>query len=508
MPAALVILAVLSVWDYAARQPRHERYRDEFAAAARAGEVIRMAEAAEQGVELLPDEPVWRYNLACAYARLGRRDEALAALEAAIELGFRKPRAIAADPDLAALKAERRFRELVDLAQELEDRPVMGAQLPVVTATGVYGSPLVLGEQNLRWDLDQGSFVAMMQLEAAPTNAPNDGDIYVNRDGGHSRLKVRDFPGLTAVTLDSLAQKGGHHLGFPDTLYPYPVFGNASQAYVYGPYWRSFPRAYMTTLATKIKDACRYYLSNQLWVYPANADIAPVGTNGDVFASVAPYWLVTAGRSWSDQYYLRAALEVSRSLDREVKAEIVRRRPLAPTVQTLIRKSLKAVTNAEDYVSARAHPTALPPKGLDLRRLKKSAADFRVEDIAPVVVLAIVADAPAETPELPELTYASPCAAAFVLRAADTNRFFTVVAQGADAYEFGLVHDERGAAAIVERAPDRVRLKVDRTLLTVTNRVDLAVFARAPSGELGAPSYVSIAVTDPAGAAYSDPFLR
>ena len=146
------------------------------------------------------------------------------------------------------------------------------------------------------------------------------------------------------------------------------------------------------------------YMDNQVWVFPANADFPPVGTNGDVFVSVAPYWLVTQGRSWSDQYYLRAALDASRSFGQAVKREIVGRRLLAPTIMTLIRKSLKGVKDEDDYLTEKAHPTCLPPNGLDLARLKKLAADMRATEIPPVVRIVRFGAPVEKKPEIPELT--------------------------------------------------------------------------------------------------------
>ena len=96
MTAALLpLLAVLSVWDYPARQPQHELLRAEFVQAVRAGDTKKMAESSRKGTELLPDDPTWAYNLACSLAYREKPDEALDQLEKAIDLGFRDANAIA-----------------------------------------------------------------------------------------------------------------------------------------------------------------------------------------------------------------------------------------------------------------------------------------------------------------------------------------------------------------------------------------------------------------------------
>jgi tetratricopeptide (TPR) repeat protein len=53
------------------------------------------------------------YNLACAYARTGRLDEALARLEAALAAGFADRALLATDPDLAPLRDDPRFAALL-----------------------------------------------------------------------------------------------------------------------------------------------------------------------------------------------------------------------------------------------------------------------------------------------------------------------------------------------------------------------------------------------------------
>ena len=100
MSFVVPLLAVLSIWDYPSRQFEHERLRAEFVQAFRAGDTQRMTEASRKGTELLPDDPTWAYNYACALAYQAKPDAALDQLERAIDLGFRDAAAIASDSDL------------------------------------------------------------------------------------------------------------------------------------------------------------------------------------------------------------------------------------------------------------------------------------------------------------------------------------------------------------------------------------------------------------------------
>jgi len=502
-----VFLAVLSIWDYPLRQPQHDRLRRQFVAAVREGDPEAMREMCEKGVKLLPDDPTWRYNLACSLAYYNKPDEALDELEHAIDLGFRDVEAIAADRDLARLAGNPRLAELVEYARTMRTRPILAGPMANVDATGLFGKPVMLGAQNLGWNFDLGCFDAHLKLARASSGG-NVGDLYMNRDAGHSLLVVTNFPGLTAVSFDKEGLDRHMDISFPNVKFPYPVFGNCSQAMTQGPFWRSIPRALMTTEAARLNTMMHFYLQNQVWVFPANVDCAPAGKRGDVFASVTPYWFTSAGISWSDQPILRAALEASRSFKPDVKDEIVKRGLLAPTIQALVRQSLKGVTDDAAYLSPVAHPTAIPGGSIDLARLRKSAAAMTVAAIPPLAVLTVKSDEPKDKPLWPEPTYGTAFAWAFVLRSADTNRTFTVSAKGerTSEYVFAIVHDDKGAAKVTKLGPDVASVTIDRMRMSTTNRVDLAVFARKPGTAWGAPSYVSFAVVDP-DAAYSDPAL-
>ena len=68
------------------------------------------------------------------------------------------------------------------------------------------------------------------------------------------------------------------------------------------------------------------------------------------------------------------------------------------------------------------------------------------------------------------------------------------------------MHDEKNAAEVTPLSEDMARIVIKRDLLTPTNRVDVAVYARNKGTRWSAPSFVSFAVVDPK-APYSDPLL-
>ena len=391
-------------------------------------------------------------------------------------------------------------------ARQLSDLREQAARRETVAAKGTYGSPIVLGEQNLSWDFDVGCFVAQMTLENG-TNALtcSTGDLYVNRDGGHSVLDAKAYPGLTVVRFDAEGHKRQMDLDEPNTIFPYPVFGNCSRAYVGTSFWRSIPRYLSTARAADMRRYLKLYLANQTWVFPSNEDTAPVGTNGDVFASITPYWLVSAGRSFSDLPLLRAALDASRTLNPSVKKFLVKQGLLAPTIQTLVRKSLPSVKTEDDYLTAAAHPTALPTN-IDTERLVAAAKELTVETIPPVVPISVTAAPTARDPVRPELTYGTAFAWAYVLRTDDERRVFTITARWAQEVSFTITHGREGSARIEKLGPNTARVTVYRSMLSPTNRVDVTVVGRNPGTGWGAPSYVSFACMD-LSAPYSDPVL-
>ncbi len=74
------------------------------------------AQALEADLRLVaihPERPELHYDLACSYALLDRREEAFAALDAAIERGFSDLEHLGDDDDLASLHHDARWAALV-----------------------------------------------------------------------------------------------------------------------------------------------------------------------------------------------------------------------------------------------------------------------------------------------------------------------------------------------------------------------------------------------------------
>jgi len=371
---------------------------------------------------------------------------------------------------------------------------VQTVRTPVV---GNYGQYHEIGERNVQWNSDIPCFEALVGLKAT-TNSPYIGDFYYNMDRRHSSLGAKSFPGITFVGLDKEGKRRGLDVNFPNLILRdgegnyLPVFGNCSRAQVQGEYQQSLPRALMTTESRRLKSMQKLYLSNQLWFFPSACDTAPIGTNGDVYASIAPYWMTTAGRSWSEQPYLAAAIIASHQLKPDVHAEVLRRGLLAPTVFTLMRKSLKTVQKESDYLTPCAHPSAMPPNGLDFKKLESLARALTVKQIPPLAVIDVTAKPATNSKRVPELTYAGLFAWAYVIRTENnTPMEFTIKATGAKEFAFTQTHGSGVWVKIERRGRDSAKVMIDPAGLSPTNRVDITVVGRDPGTGWGAPSYVS-----------------
>jgi tetratricopeptide (TPR) repeat protein len=82
------------------------------------GRYERAAASFEVAVAIKPDNPIVWYNLACARARAGDKNEAVEALRQSIDHGFRNLEQIESDSDLDSIRARDDYREVVRALRE------------------------------------------------------------------------------------------------------------------------------------------------------------------------------------------------------------------------------------------------------------------------------------------------------------------------------------------------------------------------------------------------------
>lgn len=512
--------------------------------------------AARAGVAMLEDDP------AAAVDRLA------AAAAAAPALGLPDPAAVAGDPVFAPLAAD----------------PVLGPRLAAVAATPpaappapspapLAGGTARVSAANTAWNPaterlearfappsgdpgpvlpprpKTGAFELLREHWKRGRAAGNAGDLYDNRDRGHSTLKPDVFPQLAHVAYAPEARAAEVDYGLQDAvLFDRPAFGNSSTAVTGGVLWRSLPRLAMTRGdGTGPLRLWQNAEANALYVYPAHKDWTPAR---DLFPANTPYILVSRGSSGSDRPFLEALALTYAAFRPDTKARLVAEGLLVPTVQMVFRRSLRDVTSREDYLSGAAHPAAFAGSAVNPARMVSLAQSIAPDAIPPAVRIAVTAeDLGREGIDyfgqgLSEQLFDTPSAIARIWRSRAATRTMTVSAaatrdpngrplefhwrllQG-DPEKVTIVPAEDGASATITLAWHDPFPISDDTPVT-TARVDIGVFAAngvhdsAPAivswyfppserrtieeGPDGAPRTAAIDHANP-GRAYADPIL-
>lgn len=365
------------------------------------------------------------------------------------------------------------------------------------------------------------------------------GDVYDNRDRGHSRLDPRDFPGLTLTRYDDAARAARLDYGLnPGVGFRAAVFGNSSTALTGGATWRSLPRAAMT--GGGMPTAARLYAANHLYVFPEHRDHD--AGRGDLFPAATAQMVVSQGSSGSDKPFLRAIAAILAVMPPAAKRDLAERGLIAPTVQAILRRGMAGIVSDEDYLSARAHPSALDGAAIELERMLRDAASLAPGAAPAPPRLRVLIEAPDEGAMfgegLTERLFDTPDAIARVARGPARLRRWRLAAD-APAVEGGpaprlIWRVLRGPSAAMRVTTDGRMADVavpwtepyaapDATALR-TWRVDVAVFA-ALDGRISAPAFFSVAFPpderrswseagrllsvdyDPPDAGYADPLL-
>ncbi len=383
------------------------------------GEYATAEKVLRQAVERLPHDFNAQYNLACALARQGKKDEALEALAKAVELGFRDPDHIRQDEDLASLRGEGRFNKAIEAAGEpLTEQPTPWRYQ--VKPAPVVGGVAMVGEENTAWNPRLGVFQVFFRFEEKPSDgaavckgygktgdllrqwyeegsaAGNHGDLYDNHDTDHSNMNFKAFPQLARIEFSEEAKKRRLNHGLQTSfLYNGVTIGNSSTALTRGPFWRSQGRHALTQPRAA---ALLYvqYVGRHLYIYPEHRDYdpGPSGENkkgrGDVLPANTPYMILSQGSSGSDRVFLDAVAATLAAFRPEVKQQLAKSGLLMPAVQMIFRSSNKQVEKPADYLTGKAHPPVFDGKNLDPARMVTLAHEMTADALPPMVQLKVV----------------------------------------------------------------------------------------------------------------------
>ncbi len=232
---------------------------------------------------------------------------------------------------------------------------------------------------------------------AEKTAAGNVGDVYDNRDRGHSGLDLGQFPQLSKTVYNELALK--YRLDWAGTLrrLPIVVFGNSSTSAGVSD-GGSNPRM-MYTRPGGLRALNEQYASNNLYIYPEHCDYKP-GHNGtpgygDLYPTNTPFVFISQGSSGSDQPFMRAVPLTMAAFRPEVKQKLVADGLLMPTVQMIFRWSATQLSGSQDYLAGKAHPPVFEGSWVDPLAMVRMAHEMTAEAIPPLVKLTVVEE---ETP--------------------------------------------------------------------------------------------------------------
>lgn len=546
-------------------------------AQAEAGDLDGAARRLDARIAASPSLPEPRAARAAVAMLAGDPGGALDALEAAADAGLGNLAGLLADPLFAPLGTDPGLAPRVAALAARPGPPPLPAPVPAEVA----GQSAPIGAASTAWNPATGRLEPRFAFAATPPGpvlpakpklaaldilrehakrgraAGNWGDLYDNRDRGHSGLDLARFPQLAATAYDAAARAADADYGLQDRfLFHRPTFGNSSTAVTDGALWRSLPRLAMTE--GDGMGPLRLWQnasSNALYVYPAHRDYGAAAGDGvgDLFPANTPYLLVSAGSSGSDQPFLEAVALVLAAFRPDTKAKLAAEDLIVPTVQMVVHRSLRPVTSRGLYMSAAAWAAAIPPWDINAARMVSLASSIRADAIPPQVRLAIEAEELGTEgvdffgEGLSEQLFDTPAAIARIWRSKAARRSLVVsVAETRDpngralAFEWRLLQGDPARVTIepLDKAGSRARITLDWTgpfAISKENpirsaRVDIGVFANngvhdsAPAilswymppseireietGPDGAPRTARIDHADPAAAAtYADPML-
>jgi hypothetical protein len=369
-----------------------------------------MEEACREGVALGTADELWHYNLACALALQGKAEDALAALDRAIDTGFLDAGHTLQDPDLASLRGTGAFGARVARMETLGRSPEALPRRAVALAPDA-SLTVMQTSSNTFWSFETALFHTLVELP--PTNPPaafqgpeadavnawlRDGTaagaaglLYVNRDNGAQPLDTARFPGLARLGYAPEVVDRKLSIGLPNTLFfpgdsnrLIPVIGHSSMGYLNSAYWRSQPRA----VSGDPRQAALQPLlliGNQLFFYPAFSDYAL--RTGDLFPANIPCFIAVAGQSGTERPFAEAALSALAAMRPEARAELARRGQLMPALSMLFRASQRTLETPRDYLTGVAHPAAFQTQNLDTARLVRMAHALTTNDLPSAVLL-------------------------------------------------------------------------------------------------------------------------
>lgn len=522
----------ITVFEAPAIQETQNRVMLQFAQLAEGNNYAAAVQFLQEAVhERRLNNAVNRYNLACSLALLGRTDEALDNLSAAIDRGWGDVEHTEDDADFKSLRDLPRYKELIKQMQERPPPTVQNNLKPGAVENGV----ALVTETNTAWAPQILQFLNFQTFPAAAPETPIvkgtggvadllwqwqqegtaaglHGFLYDNHDRDHSNLAYGDFPQLARVEFSDAARQRNVDYG-PQffMLFNAPTLGNSSTANTGGPFWSSQTRMALRNLRTATALALQY-TNNHIYFYPEHQD-HDADNHGDVFHANSPYVITSQGSSGSDRPFMHAVASTLAAFTPETQRKLIEFKLLAPTVQMLLRSSLKRVQNPDDYLTGRAHPSVFDSADLDVERMVRAAHDMKADEVPPLIKFRVVEEDEAQVgvdyfEAAPgEKVFDSVCAISRVFRSSAWERRIIVSVEETQdphvrplTFHWKLLRgdpdrvtinplNEQGTRAEI-RVAWHERRPVEPESELLTSRVDIGVFAHN-GVHYSAPAFVS-----------------
>jgi len=186
-----VALAILLSAASAARAgaPNPQQLRDlfllemEFRKQYQAKDYGKASDACRKMVSLFPTQPGPHYNLACCLALLGKAEEAISALQAAVQNGYKGVDHLRTDEDLAGLREDKRFAECVKKVNENERG----------TGAAYEAGSEIEGVKTLEADPEAGFRYRLRMSPTATAKKPNRLILWLHPSGGSGNQMVEPW---------------------------------------------------------------------------------------------------------------------------------------------------------------------------------------------------------------------------------------------------------------------------------------------------------------------------
>lgn len=453
----------------------------------RSGALDRAAQSVDGLIERYPKAPRLQVMKAEIAASRNDAETAFGALQTASSLGYAGLEKALGAPAFRPLVQDDRMQAL------LATPPVALPETPFAPGL-VRNSVGVVTAQNTRWNADLARLEVVFAIPPTQKSKPvshhkegvmgrlnkmvrrgqaagNHGDIYDNRDAGHSAPRGLKNTQVTVVAYGEDARAKGLHYGLNEALiFDGVAYGNSSTA-LKGKAWRSQARHALTTRLGPIR-AWQLYDNNHIYVFPEHRDHDSFEErgHGDIFPANTPLMLISKGSSGSDRRFLQAIQIILAGFKPDVKALLTEKKLIAPTVQQIIRRGMKGVETDEDYLSGRAHPTVFDQRKAPLGRMLDLANALEADSVPPRAQIAVLAETPRKGPfasPVPEELFTTPDAIARTWRGAERARRYTLSAAASwDANDrpltffWRVLRGDPGKVKIERKTPDAAEVEV------------------------------------------------